>query len=321
MIRSGGLVAFPTETVYGLGACALDSQAVEAIYKAKGRPSDNPMIIHIAEVGMLPQLVRDGFVPPYATLLIRRFWPGPLTLVLPKDPKVPNVVTGGLSTVAVRMPANTVALELILKTGLPLAAPSANLSGRPSPTTAEDVLEDLDGRIPLILDAGPTGVGLESTVVDLTSDPPTILRPGGVTREELENCLGFPVSVASQPSAEDAPRSPGMKYRHYAPRAVLKIVDGPKGMIGKLRDLPTGTRVGWLVNASWRGSLEVDLPQEIVYVRESYYRSVQELAASLFREMRECDRLDVDVILVSAVPEIGLGVAVMNRLQKAMGGE
>src|SRR6266511_1173404 len=226
VIRAGGLVAFPTETVYGLGADALSAAAVTRIFEAKERPRGNPLIVHLADLSALEEVVAR--VPARVEDMARRFWPGPLTLVLPRAPAVPLVTTGGLETVAVRVPAHPVAQALLHAASRPIAAPSANRSGRPSPTRAEHVREDLDGRIEIILDGGPTPVGVESTVLDMTSEPPTLLRPGGVTLEELTDCLGE-VGVLGSDDEEAAGRSPGLRYRHYAPRAQVIIVEAGTG--------------------------------------------------------------------------------------------
>src|SRR5512137_2047426 len=232
VLRRGGLVAFPTETVYGLGADALNADAVKQIFVAKGRPLDNPIIVHIASVADLKALT--SHVPERASLLIDRFWPGPLTLILQKSPDVPDDVTGGLGTVAVRMPQNKIALALIKALGHPIAAPSANLSGRPSGTTAEHVLQDFAGKIDMILDGGPVTVGVESTVLDLSRKPPAILRPGAITQEDLEPLLG---RVVMGRGAESKKRSPGTRYRHYSPKARVTLVElGDKTAIARLVD-------------------------------------------------------------------------------------
>ncbi|OGO07261.1 MAG: threonylcarbamoyl-AMP synthase, partial [Chloroflexi bacterium RBG_13_60_13] len=219
-LRKGGLVAFPTETVYGLGADALNAEAVRKIFAAKGRPLDNPIIVHVAGPDDLGVLTDD--VPPEATMLIRQFWPGPLTLIFKKSGQVPGAVTGGQDTVAVRMPRNAIALALVRASGRPIAAPSANLSGRPSPTTAGHVLDDLGGKIDIILDGGPVEVGIESTVLDLSQHPPVILRPGAVTREELKPFIGEVVAASETGLLR---RSPGTRYRHYSPRARVTLVE------------------------------------------------------------------------------------------------
>ncbi|WP_197525190.1 L-threonylcarbamoyladenylate synthase [Symbiobacterium thermophilum] len=320
ILRAGDVVAFPTETVYGLGANALSSEAVARIFAAKGRPSDNPLIVHIADTAQLEGLVES--VPPTAERLMERCWPGPLTLVMRKGPAVPPEVTAGLDTVGIRMPDHPVALALIRAAGVPIAAPSANASGRPSPTTAEHVLEDLAGSIPAVLDGGETGVGVESTVLDMTTDPPMILRPGGLPREELEAAIG-PVVLA--PGVEggtvERPRSPGMKYRHYAPQAPLILVEGPVlEMQEKIRDLAMeyaeeGKRVGILCSAESRGVYVAP-----VILEYGARGDLAGIASDLFGTLRAFDRHQVDVILAEGVPEEGLGLAIMNRLRRAAGG-
>lgn len=339
VLRTGGLAAFPTETVYGLGADATRPESVLSIFRAKGRPADNPLIVHIAEFGDLDPLVSD--VPPSAKLLRELFWPGPLTLVLPKSDLIPDVVTAGLPTVAVRMPSHPVALALIRRAGVPVAAPSANVSGRPSPTSAAHVIDDLAGRVDLIIDGGDTDVGVESTVLDLTTDPPTLLRPGGVTYEELCQVLGrVSVDPAVLARREDgaltvgredaggpprpqtaAPRSPGMKYAHYAPRAPLFLIEGELGLVVEeiLRlmheYMVEGKRVGVLSTAESRGAY----PAHVVLEVGSRVQP-KAVASALFSTLRAFDEHGVDVILAEGIPEEGLGLAVMNRLHKAAGG-
>ena len=250
ILREGGLVAFPTETVYGLGANGLDAAAVSKIFQAKGRPSDNPLILHIADRDDLPALVRE--IPDWLVPLLDRFWPGPLTVVLPRAACVPDIVTAGLDTVAVRLPSSPMARALIRTAGVPVAAPSANLSGRPSPTAASAVMADIAGRIEMVLDGGVCEVGLESTVLDCTAEIPTILRPGGVTQEMLAACLGK-VRTSGDERMETAavPRAPGMKYRHYAPAAPLRLFscDAIEGEAGLLQQLRAAQRSGQKVGA------------------------------------------------------------------------
>lgn len=321
VIRGGGIVAFPTETVYGLGADATNGEAVAKVFAAKGRPSDNPLIVHVADMDQVHQVARE--VPPVARKLMEEFWPGPLTLVLNKQPSVPDEVTGGLDTVGVRMPSHPVAHALIAAAGVPIAAPSANASGRPSPTAAEHVLEDMAGRIPLVLDGGETGVGLESTVLDVTIDPPMLLRPGGVTLEELRQCIGeVAVSGAVHGElVEGAPRSPGMKYRHYAPKARLLVVDGQVlPMQEKIRALceefqQEGKRVGIMCSVESRGVYRAE-----VVLEYGSRGNLASIASDLFSALRAFDRHGVDVILAEGVPATGLGLAIMNRLRRAAGG-
>ncbi len=307
LLRSGWPVAFPTETVYGLGADALNPVAVRAIFRAKGRPADDPLIVHVADPDHVQALAQE--IPPLARRLIERFWPGPLTLVLRRSPDVPPEVSGGLRTIAVRMPAHPVALALIRDAGMPLAAPSANLSGRPSPTTAARVLQDLNTRIPLILDAGPTAIGSESTVLDLAGPAPVLLRPGGITLEALEPIVG---RTLPSPGATRAKRSPGTRYRHYRPRAPVTIT-------------PQGDPLENLVDAYRAQGLSVGVicrraasPLERAGVRlQRLPESIAEYAHGLFPAMRALDEAGVDVILVESVEERGLGVAVMDRLRRA----
>jgi L-threonylcarbamoyladenylate synthase len=321
VLREGGLVAFPTETVYGLGADATNASAVARIYEAKGRPSDNPLIVHVADRGSLTQVVRE--IPPKAEPLMERFWPGPLTLVMAKLPTVPDRVTGNLPTVAVRMPDHPIALALIKAAGVPVAAPSANLSGRPSPTSADHVTEDLAGRVDIIIDGGDTGVGLESTVLDLTVDPPMLLRPGGVTVEDLEEAIG-PIQidrVVHGGEAGEAPRAPGMKYKHYAPEAHVILVNGPVlQMQAKIKDIAyefqeEGKRVGVMCSVESRG-----VYQAPVILEYGTREDLTSMAADLFSTLRAFDRHQVDVILVEGVPSTGIGLAIMNRLRKAAAG-
>jgi L-threonylcarbamoyladenylate synthase len=324
ILARGGLVAFPTETVYGLGANALDGAAVKRIYEAKGRPSDNPMIIHVAALDQVEELVTS--VPEAARALMRIFWPGPLTLVLPVDPGVPREVTAGLGSVAVRRPGHSGALALLEAAGTPLAAPSANLSGRPSPTTAAHVLRDLNGRIDMILDGGPAGVGVESTVLDLTGPVPVILRPGGVTLEALQEILGEvrvdPAVLNRSPGDNPArPRSPGMKYTHYAPQAPLFLFKGAKEKVAeKIKELALAyqvehKRVGIL---AYRDSEDYTGYGQVVLAGQR--EKPETVAAGLYAALRRFDELEVDVILAEGIQEKGVGFAVMNRLRRAADG-
>lgn len=323
VLRRGGLVAFPTETVYGLGANALDPAAVEKIFAAKGRPPDNPLIAHIADRANLDGLVRR--VSPEAGLLMERFWPGPLTLVLPRNAAVPAVVSAGLPTVAVRMPDHPVARALIRAAGVPLAAPSANTSGKPSPTEAAHVLSDLRGRIEAILDGGPCEVGVESTVVDLSGPVPVLLRPGGVTLEDLERVLPQ-VETAPELGAEIRhPLSPGMKYTHYKPSAeVLLVAGAAPAVAGKMEELVQqqrreGKRVGLLVTAELGSLLDRDDCRPDFLGHLGSRCDLTEAAFRLFGLLRECDQKKLDIVLAEALPETGIGLAVMNRLRKAAG--
>lgn len=318
LLRRGELVGIPTETVYGLGADALNPEAVRSIFEAKGRPGDNPLIVHIAALSELDALIR---VQPgeSARRLMAAFWPGPLTLIFPRAERVPLRTTGGLDTVAVRMPSHPIARELIRRSGLPIAAPSGNRSGRPSPTTAADMLEDMDGRIPLILDGGCCDVGVESTVVDMTGEAPRILRPGGVTPEQIREICGACIvdSAVMRPLKEnEAPRSPGMKYRHYAPAGQLTIFRGAQEKVSAQicaaydQALLDGKRPLIL-------ALEENLSSYGARRSESLGRNAQEMAHAVFAVLRDADRLQADVILSEGVETEGIGLAVMNRLGRA----
>ncbi len=319
IIRAGGLVAFPTETVYGLGADGLNPAAVTRIFEAKERPPEDPLILHIAEADTLTALVQDP--PPVALELGRRFWPGPLTLVLPRKPVVPDIVTAGLPTVAVRMPAHPVALALIRAAGTPIAAPSANRFGRTSPTTARHVWEDLGDRIDLILDAGPTPIGVESTVLDLTHPIPTILRPGGLSREALESVLG---SVAVRTRMEAGPMpAPGMFPRHYAPRAeMVLLMSSPPDLHHSLREIARrytaeGHRVGLLIAEEDRAAV-ADLPVEIAVVGPE--DDLEAVARNLYQALRFLDKRNPSVIIARDFGSQGLGLAIRDRLMRAAGG-
>lgn len=300
-IRSGGLVAFPTETVYGLGANALDSKAIRGIFAAKGRPADNPLIVHVHESGSAAQL---GRVDGRSLKLMDIFWPGPLTLVIMAASGVPSEVTGGLETVAVRMPDHPVALALIRESGVPIAAPSANTSGRPSPTTAGAVLEDLDGRIDIILDAGPTDVGVESTVLDVTGDVPVLLRPGGVSIGSIGRAVG---EVVSSPFGQKARRSPGTMYRHYAPSIPVILLDPEGFWQNEFRMKGADLRIAYM------GISPAPVPV-FIQVR---FGSARQYASGLFSVLREMERSGAEVILAELPPEEGVGLAVRDRLRRA----
>ena len=318
ILADGGLVAFPTETVYGLGADALNEDAVKRVYEAKGRPSDNPMIVHISRASDIGQMTR--MLSPVIVDLIDNFWPGPLTLVVKKRDEIPKTTTGGLDTVAVRMPDNETARKLINLAGVPVAAPSANLSGRPSPTTYEHVVEDLDGKVDVILKGEPCRVGIESTVLDVTGETPMILRPGILTAEQIEAAIGRKVQIdpaalrtaeemkeiaAGRKAGDVIPKAPGMKYKHYAPKADMLIVEGArndvKREIQRLKELneKLGSKVGVL------------LFEEKAFI---------EAAHDFFARLRDLDHQDVDLILAGALSDTdGVGFAVMNRMLKSAG--
>jgi L-threonylcarbamoyladenylate synthase len=314
LLRANEVVAFPTETVYGLGANATETAAVEKIFIAKGRPSDNPLIVHIADFQQLEDIAID--IPSFAYRLMERFWPGPLTLVLKKKGNVSEKVTAGLPTIAVRMPAHPVALALIRECGLPLAAPSANLSGRPSPTAAKHVYDDLNGRIAGIVDGGETGVGVESTVLDCTEDVPVILRPGGVTKEEIEQVIGEVKVDAALEDEAKTPKSPGMKYTHYAPKSPLVIVEGSREFLQHLinEQKKNGTKVGVLTTEENKHFYQAD-----VVFACGYREELTTVASNLYHILRRFDETDVNIIYSESFPTEGIGEAIMNRLKKAAG--
>ena len=319
LLKAGALVAFPTETVYGLGANALDAEASAKIYAAKGRPSDNPLIIHIADMKSLALITEE--IPEAAVKLADKFWPGPLTMVLKKSKVVPHGTTGGLDTVAVRMPSHPVALELIRAGGGYVAAPSANTSGRPSPTLARHVADDMNGIIPMILDGGAVGIGIESTIVDLTEGVPTILRPGFITKEMLEEVVGeVKIDKGLSADAKVPPKAPGMKYRHYAPKAELIVIEGvSESVVAK-------------INALTKENMEKGICTGIIGTEETIFRypmgivksmgtRSDELSISshLYGILREFDESDVKIIYSESFEEGAMGSAIMNRLLKAAG--
>jgi L-threonylcarbamoyladenylate synthase len=307
IIRKGGLVAFPTETVYGLGANAMNESAVEKIFNAKGRPADNPLIAHVCNREMV-DLIANG-VSQTAERLIQEFWPGPLTLVLERKPEVARSVSAGLTTVAVRMPRNAIALELIRASRTPIAAPSANASGKPSPTTAAHVLDDLGGRIDMILDGGTTNIGVESTVLDMTVDPPMILRPGWVTREMLTEVVGL---VEHTASVEELRRSPGTRHRHYTPHArVILIEHGSPELIEEVcREHLKEGAVGFI------GHNQVAIDDRLFHTIQLGNRA-EEYAHSIYSALRELDSKNPHVIVVEGINDEDEGAAVMDRLRRA----
>ncbi|MBC1569561.1 threonylcarbamoyl-AMP synthase [Listeria sp. FSL L7-1425] len=316
LLQNGECVAFPTETVYGLGADATNQAAIQKIYAAKGRPSDNPLIVHIARREQMDQFVAS--YPPKAIQLMEEFWPGPLTVILPlkKDSLAANV-SAGLSTVGVRMPEHPVSLELIKTANIPVAAPSANRSGKPSPTTANHVIEDLDGKIAGIIDGGPTGVGLESTVIDCSLEVPIILRPGGITKEQIERVIG-PVDSSSNSTTEaEKPKAPGMKYTHYAPKAPVYLIEGStefwQSEINKAE--AAHKKIGILATKELANKLTTNA----VIQTTGSISALDEVATSLYNGLRAFDHEDVELIFAEVYPETELGAAIMNRLEKAAG--
>ena len=330
IIREGGLVAFPTETVYGLGGNGLSGASSAKIYAAKGRPSDNPLILHIAGMEELPALVSD--IPDAAKRLAEAFWPGPMTLIFRKSSLVPPETTGGLDTVAVRMPSHPAAQRYIRAAGVPIAAPSANLSGRPSPTTAKHVREDLDGRIDMILDGGPADIGLESTIIDVTEETPVILRPGYIGREALETLLGkveLDRAVFAEPAQGVKPKAPGMKYRHYAPKAEMTLVEGAFAAEAILKEAAAsaraGRRTGILCSEETKdrySPLAEELGAEGFSLKlfcAGWRSDPESIAHRLFGLLRQFDEDGIEVVWAESFDEGGIGTAVMNRLRKAAG--
>lgn len=321
IIQAGGLVAFPTETVYGLGGDALNPDSAKKIYAAKGRPSDNPLIVHIADFENIYRIASE--VPETAVKLADAFWPGPLTMILKKSVVVPKETTGGLETVAVRMPSDPIAAGLIRCAGGYIAAPSANLSGKPSPTAARYVIEDMDGRIDVIIDGGEGKIGLESTIVDLTVNPPQILRPGYITKEMLEDILKLKVDTDVTMMSNDsgqAPRAPGMKYRHYAPQGELTIVEGQAEQVVRyindtaVMERKKGEKVGVIATGEQQGNYRADV------IKNLGDRSDEEsIARHLYTVLREMDDEGVTKIYSESFESKGFGQAIMNRLLKAAG--
>lgn len=315
LLNKGEVVAFPTETVYGLGAVATNEQAVKKIFEAKGRPSDNPLIVHIGTKEELKEYIEE--IPEIAYPLIETFWPGPLTLIMkPKKGIFAPNVTAGLSTVGIRMPNHPVALNLLRKLKKPVAAPSANRSGRPSPTKAEHVFEDLQGKIPYIIDGGETGVGIESTVLDITTTPPVILRPGGVTSEMLNEVIGEVIQpTIEEQKMETTPKAPGMKYTHYAPKAPLYLIENDKELVKKaIEKLKSqGEQVALLAPSDFN---DINVDYFFSFGNVSDQKSI---ASSLYDLLRECDKTDATLILATTTERAGIGVAIMNRLEKASG--
>lgn len=315
LLANNEVVAFPTETVYGLGGNAKSDEAVKRIFEAKGRPNDNPLIVHVASMEQLNEITTE--ISELAKTLIKKFWPGPLTLILEKkEGALPNSVTAGLRTVGVRMPDHPVALEVIRMSGVPIAAPSANTSGKPSPTTAKHVSDDLNGRIAGIVDGGSTGVGVESTVLDCTVPVPVILRPGGVTKEELEAVIGPIKEDASLKNQAVTPKSPGMKYTHYAPDAPLILIDGKQGFFQQIIEQyqAVGKKVAVMVPEEHKHDYQADY-----LVCSGSLANLHSIAAKLYDTLRTFNDLDVDIILAEVYPEAGIGHAIMNRLLKAAG--
>lgn len=326
ILRNGGLVAFPTETVYGLGGNALDPRASEKIYAAKGRPSDNPLIVHIANRADVAELASE--IPPIAEKLMDRFWPGPMTIIFNKKDIVPKETTGGLDTVAIRMPSHPDAARLIRESGVYIAAPSANASGRPSPSTAQHVEEDLSGRIDMILDGGPVDIGIESSIIDVTGDVPVILRPGFITRKDFSELIGEvyidPAIIKPDPTLR--PKAPGMKYTHYAPKGSLTIIEDKaspaevtENVISTINRLTAeaaaeGKKAAVLTT---RNQADKYSSENIILLGEG--ASGEEVAKHLYSALRECDDIGAELIYSESFNRDELGGAIMNRLLKAAG--
>ncbi|GGH84039.1 L-threonylcarbamoyladenylate synthase [Pullulanibacillus pueri] len=316
LIQDNETVAFPTETVYGLGANALSDEAIAKIFAAKGRPSDNPLIVHIAERQQLHQVAKT--IPPIAQRIMDAFWPGPITVIVPAAPEIAQKVTAGLDTVGVRMPAHPIALDLLKYAGVPVAAPSANRSGKPSPTSADHVAYDLNGRIAGILDGGVTGVGVESTVVDTTGEKAVLLRPGGISREQLIELLGALEEDPTLGQSDAAPRSPGMKYRHYAPEAPVYLVKDPEKRLPSFikKEKQTGKHVGVIATEE---HLEAYREADVITAMGSV-KDLTSVAQRLYDALRKMDQAEVDVIFCETFSSEGIGLAIMNRLKKAANG-
>lgn len=322
LLKAGEVVAFPTETVYGLGADGMKASASEKVYAAKGRPSDNPLILHIADFSQLSGIAEN--ISDHAWKLMRAFWPGPMTIILNKKPEVPKETTGGLNTVAVRMPNHPVARELILRAGLPVAAPSANRSGRPSPTEASHVMEDMKGRIPLIVDGGKVGIGIESTIIDMTGEKPVILRPGYITPEMIQQVVdgvSIDPAILGGPMASDVkPKAPGMKYRHYAPKGSMTLVEGENSrVVAKINELvkekkKEGYRVAVIGTDENIGDYRADVVRSI-----GSRKNPESIAANLYGTLREMDELQVQVIYGESFSEEDFFGAIRNRILKAAG--
>lgn len=319
-IKAGGTVAFPTETVYGLGADALNAEAVEKIFKAKGRPQDNPLIIHVASKN-IEAYAKE--IPEVANRLIEKFWPGPLTIILRKKDIIPNVTSANLDSIGIRMPNNQIARKLIEFSNTTIAAPSANISGRPSPTDFQRCIEDLDGKIDYILGGDQSDIGVESTIVDCTINPPMVLRPGGITLEmlrEIDSRIGIDKAIMQKPNKDLKPKAPGMKYRHYAPNAKVTIILGErKKTVEKIKEM-----VHYNIENSKKVcilTVEENAKEytEGISIILGSGKELSTVARSLFEALRKCDDLKADVILAEGYEEKGFGVAIMNRLNKAAG--
>ncbi|MGL5245739.1 MAG: L-threonylcarbamoyladenylate synthase [Sarcina sp.] len=321
VIKEGGIVAFPTETVYGLGANALDGNAVRKIFIAKGRPQDNPLIVHISNKEQLNKLVYD--IPPVAEIIMDKFWPGPLTIILKKKTVIPMETSAGLDTIGIRMPSDKIALKLIEESGVPIAAPSANISGRPSPTDMETCIVDLDGKVDYIIGSKSSDVGVESTILDVTCNPPCILRPGGITLEmlkEIDEKIYMDKSLLNNDNENLKPKAPGMKYKHYAPKAKVRLVEGSiEKTVEKINEMvhnyiDDGLNVGIMATDE-----TLSCYKEGICISLGSRNDLSMIAKNLFSTLREFDNKDVDIIISEAFNDENLGLAIMNRLRKACG--
>ncbi|OBR91810.1 MULTISPECIES: L-threonylcarbamoyladenylate synthase [Clostridium] len=321
VIKNGGLVAFPTETVYGLGANALNPAAVKKIFAAKGRPQDNPLIVHISDIEDIKELVVD--IPEIAKKLMKKFWPGPMTIILPKSQIIPDITSASLPSIGIRMPSNIIARELIRTSKVPIAAPSANISGRPSPTDVERCIEDLNGKVDFILGGDMCEVGVESTIIDCTVTPACVLRPGGITLEalkEIDDNIYIDPAVMKKPDKNLRPKAPGMKYRHYAPKAPLKIVKGDlKKTIEKINEMVQN----YIGENKVVGILATDETKDFykngLVISLGSRNNMISVSKNLFETLRSFDDKNVDIIIAEAFDENGIGTAVMNRLNKSAG--
>lgn len=318
IIKAGGLIVFPTETVYGIGADATNPDAVKRIFLAKGRPSDNPLIVHLADRHDVETIVQE--IPAIAIPLMDTYWPGPLTLIFQKKEIIPKEVSGGLQTVGVRIPSSLIAQEVIRSAGVPICAPSANISGKPSSTLFEHVKQDFEGRVDIIVDGGQVDIGLESTVLDVTTPIPVLLRPGAVTKHMIEMTLGIGIIDATETKVEDVPRSPGMKYTHYAPRGKVKLIQGTREDVISF--------INQDIQEKDINQVGVIAPHEYMKDIQAYYKvdlgslqHLEEVGRNIFLALRQMDTLNLEFIYIPALPYAGLGQAIMNRLLKAAGNE
>lgn len=317
IIKEGGLIVFPTETVYGIGADATNEEAVKKIFIAKGRPQDNPLIVHLAEKSDVLTVVQE--IPENAQKLMNCYWPGPLTMVCKKKDIIPNAVSGGLSTVGVRIPSSSAARDLIRAAGVPICAPSANISGKPSSTLFKHVLEDFNGKVDMMIDGGQVDIGLESTVIDMTTPIPILLRPGAITKEMIEETLGIGIMDSTKDEVKDIPKAPGMKYRHYAPKGKVYLVDGSRELVISYINQET--------NVLDEKKYGVIAPSEYQTELKGFYKvnlgsidDMEEIGRNIFLALRQMDALNIEKIFIPALPQRDLGQAIMNRLLKAAGG-